>query len=206
MAGVTVPVDVLVFLEVVELLELLGELDDDALSGRAGNAGERSFARRKASSKARITPGRRWFSLHRDPTRGITGSQEGVSGMSIGSSTGPTLAFSPVSVAGSSGSLWVSLVGPGTSVTAWVTCGSYIIAGRFRQSVSTVWLRSSMVSSAGPVVTSTPSSGSLSSVRASRGSSNPSIGDPRVARALTMVCIRPVAACGVSSVLSICGI
>ena len=105
MAGVTVPVDVLEFLEVVELLELLGELDDDTLSGRAGNAGEHSFARRKASSKARITPGRRWFSLHRDPTNGITGSQEGVSGMSIGSSTGPTLTFSPVSIAGSSGSL-----------------------------------------------------------------------------------------------------
>ena len=34
MAGVTVPVDVLEFLEVVELLELLGELYDDTLSGR----------------------------------------------------------------------------------------------------------------------------------------------------------------------------
>ena len=206
MTVLTVPVEVLEILEVVELLELLGELDDDTLSGRAGNAGEHSLARRKASSKARITLGRRWFNLQRDPTNGITGSQEGVSGMLIGSSTDPILTFSPVSAAGSSGSLWVSLVGPGTSVTAWVTCGSYIIAGRSRQSVSTVWLRSSMVSSDGPVVTSTPSSGSLSSVRASRGSSNPSIGDPRVARALRMVCIRPVAACGVSSVLFICGI
>ena len=106
MSGVTVPVNVQEFLEVVELLELLGEIDDDTLSGRAGNAGERSFPRRKASSKARITPGRRWFNLHRDPTNGITGSQEGVSGMSIGSSTGPTLTFSPVSVAGSSDPRW----------------------------------------------------------------------------------------------------